>query len=80
MIADRRDRQFIGAFIRARTRLSSHRGRDLRRRGCLFLDPAARKVFRLIVIFVRLDEELSKRARQLVIFIAGKRAARSATS
>lgn len=50
----------------------------------LLLDLAAvaRKVFHLIVIFlfIHLDEELSKRAQQLVMFIAGKRAARSATS
>lgn len=49
----------------------------------LFLDLAAvaRKVFHLVVIFfIYLDEELSKRAQQLVMFIAGKRAARSATS
>lgn len=48
----------------------------------MFLDLAAvaRKVFHLIVIFVRLDEELSKRAQQLVMLIAEKRAARGATS
>lgn len=82
MIADRWDRQFIGAFMHAL--IESSRPRFTAPRVFrLFLHRAAvaRKVFHLIVtFFAHLGEELSKRARQLVMFIAEKRAARSATS
>lgn len=68
MIADQRFYSRVHALIESsRPRFTTPRVFRL------LLDPAAavaRKVFHLIVIFVQLDEELSKRAQQLVMFIA----------